>query len=425
MNNSLLIKNGLVCDPTNGIDKKELDILVENGIIKKVGKGLSAKDVPVFDAKGKLVTPGFVDMHVHLREPGQEEKETIVTGTMAAAAGGFTSVACMANTKPVADNVSIIRYIQYRAQHEGVVNVFPIGACTKGQKGESLTEMAELAENGAVAFSDDGEPVKNALVMRKVLEYAKMLDKVVISHAEDKDLSFCGAMHEGALSTQWGIPGIPSVAESVAVARDILLASTFGRIHLAHLSVKESIELVRQAKQKGFPVTCETAPHYLTLTAEACAGYNTNAKMSPPLREEADRQALIQGLKDGTIDAIATDHAPHARDDKNVEFNCAANGIVGLETAVPLIYTEMVEKKEIPLSRMIELMAVNPSKILGISKGTLSEGADADITVIDITNEKVVDPKIFKSKGRNTPFAGRKLKGWPVLTVVGGKIVHQ
>lgn len=426
MQKDILIKDGLVSDPINKISKKALDILVKNGKIEKVGKGLKAnKDIPVFDAKDKLVVPGFVDMHVHLREPGYEEKETILTGTMAAAAGGFTSIACMPNTNPIADTYAVVEYIQSRARLDGVVNVYPVGACTKGQKGASLAELGEMSDNDVVAFSDDGHAITNAYVMRKVLEYAKMLKRPVISHAEDPNLSIHGSMHECALSTKWGLPGIPSAAESTAVAREILLAEEFGGVHLAHISTKESIDLIKAAKSRNVPVTCETAPHYLVLTAEAIEGYNTNAKMSPPLREEADRKSLVKAIKDGTVDTIATDHAPHTIDDKNVEFNLAANGIVGLETAVPLIYTKLVEEKEISLEKMIELMSINPARILKIKKGTLKAGMDADITVLDVKATKTVEPNKFLSKGRNTPFAGWKLKGWPILTLVGGQIAYK
>ncbi|MBU0580895.1 MAG: dihydroorotase [Candidatus Margulisbacteria bacterium] len=425
MKRDILIKDGIVVDPLNNIKKKQLDILVKEGKIIKIGKSLKEKDVPVFDAKDKLVIPGLIDMHVHLREPGQEEKETILTGTMAAATGGFTSVACMPNTRPVADNISVVEYIQSRAKLDGIVNVFVVAACTKEQKGESLTEMGELAANDVVAFSDDGHPIKNAYVMRKVLEYSSMFNKVVIAHCEDQDLVCGGSMHECSLSTKWGLPGIPATAEVTAIARDVLLGESFGEIHIAHVSTKQGIELIRQAKKRGSKVTCETAPHYLTLTAAAIEGYNTNAKMNPPLRDEEDRQALIKALKDGTIDVIATDHAPHTIDDKNVEFNLAANGIVGLETAVPIIYTNFVDKGEITIERMIELMSINPAKILRLKKGTLKEGLDADITVLDIKTIKAVDPNKFHTKGKNTPFAGWKLKGWPSLTLVGGRVAYK
>ncbi|MFC1517041.1 dihydroorotase [Candidatus Margulisiibacteriota bacterium] len=425
MKKDILIKNGLVVDPLNKINKKQLDILVKEGRIAKIGKELKEKDIPVFDAKDKLVVPGFIDMHVHLREPGHEEKETILTGTMAAAAGGFTSVACMPNTSPIADNYAVIEYIQSRAKLDGVVNVYPVGACTKGQKGDSLAELGEMSDNDVVAFSDDGQSIQNAYVMRKILEYAKMLGRVVISHAEDPNLSSYGSMHECFLSTKLGLPGIPSTAESTAVARDLLLAKNFGGVHIAHVSTKESIDLIRAAKQNNVPVTCETAPHYLTLTAAAVEGYNTNAKMNPPLREEEDQQALIAAIKDGTIDVIATDHAPHTVDAKNVEFNLAAFGIVGLETAVPLIYTKFVETGEIALEKMIELMSINPAKILKIKKGSLKEKEVADIAVLDVKSTRTVEPEKFLSKGKNTPFSGMKLKGWPVLTLVGGRIAFK
>lgn len=419
---SLLLKNCLVVDPSQNIVKESLDILIENGIIQELKKDIKTKAEQTIDLEGRIVAPGFIDMHVHLREPGYEEKETIKTGSKAAAAGGFTSIACMANTNPVADDVSIIKHIREVAARNGIVNVLPIGACTVGLQGEHMTQMGEMQRFGAVAFSDDGVPIVNAQVMRKVLEYANMFKAIVISHCEDHALVNGGSMNEGFLSTKLGLPGIPRAAETTMVLRDIELANHFGRIHIAHISTKESVEVIRQAKRNGAPITCETAPHYLTLTEDAVAGYNTNAKMNPPLRKEQDRLALIDGLQDGTIDMIATDHAPHTQDNKRVEFNLAANGIVGLETAVPLIYTKLVKTGLISLERMVEIMSTAPSKVFGLNKGTLAVGAIADLTIIDPALTKKVDKTKFYSKGKNTPFDGWELSGWPYMTIVKGMV---
>ena len=419
---SLLLKNCLVVDPSQHLNKENLDIYIENGVIQEIKAGLKTKADQTIDLEGRIVAPGFIDMHVHLREPGFEEKETIKTGSKAAAAGGFTSIACMANTNPVADDVSIIKHIREVAERNGIVNVLPIGACTVGLKGEHITQIGEMQRFGAVAFSDDGRPISNAQVMRKVLEYTSMFKAIVISHAEDESLVNGGSMNEGFLSTKLGLPGIPRAAETTMILRDIELANHFGRVHIAHISTKESVEVIRQAKRNGAPITCETAPHYLTLTEDAVNGYNTNAKMNPPLRKEQDRLALIDGLQDGTIDMIATDHAPHTQDNKRVEFNLAANGIVGLETAIPLIYTKLVKTGLISLERMVEAMSTSPSKVFGLGKGTLAVGAVADITIFDPNLTKAVDKTKFYSKGKNTPFDGWELCGWPCLTIVKGVI---
>ena len=419
----ILLKGGLVVDPIQKI-YDVMDVLIEDGVISSIRKSIKEKHDVEYNLKGKIVMPGFIDMHVHLREPGYEEKETIKTGSRAAVAGGFTSIACMANTNPVADDVSIIKHIKSVAERTGLVNVLPIGACTLGLKGEHITQMGEMQRFGAVAFSDDGCPISNAQVMRKVLEYAGMFKAVVISHCEDLNLVGKGSMNEGATSTLLGLPGIPKVAETSMIARDIELARSFGRLHIAHISTKESVELIRTAKRQRIPVTCETAPHYLLLTEAAVEGYDTNAKMNPPLRTEEDRLALIEGLKDGTIDILATDHAPHTYDNKNVEFNLAANGIGGLETSIPLIYTKLVKTKIISLDKMVELMSSNPSKIFGLKKGSLKEGQPADITIIDPILEKKVDKKRFYSKGKNTPFNGWSLNGWPYMTIVRGAVKY-
>ena len=419
----LLLKNGTVVDPSQNLHAK-MDVLIENGKISELKEKITAKDAEIFDLQGKIIVPGLIDMHVHLREPGQEEKETIKTGSKAAVAGGFTSIACMANTDPVADDISIIKHIKEVAERNGIVHVMPIGACTLGLRGEHLTQIGEMQRFGAVAFSDDGMAIGNSLVLRRVLEYANMFGAIVISHCEDKALVNGGSMNESFLSTKLGLPGIPRASETVMVARDIELAKNFGRLHLAHISAKESLELIRQAKKQKAQITCETAPHYLLLTEEAVGEYNTNAKMNPPLREEQDRLALLDALNDGTIDIIATDHAPHTLDNKRVEFNLASFGIVGLETALPLLYTHLVKTKKITLDRLIELMSVNPAKIFGLKKGTLAAGSDADITVIDPKTERKVDKTKFYSKGKNTPFDGWRLSGWADMTIVNGQVKY-
>jgi dihydroorotase len=422
---NLLIKGGRVIDPSQGIDET-LDILVEEGTIKEVGKGLKAgKGVEVIEADGFLVTPGLVDMHVHLRDPGLEYKEDIVTGSKAAAAGGFTSVACMPNTKPVNDNKTVTAYIVNRAKSEALVNVFPIGAITQGSKGESLAEMGELKEAGCVAVSDDGRPVVNAELMRRALEYARGMGIPVIAHAEELALVGEGVMNEGFTSTELGLKGIPRVAEDIAVARDVYLAEyTNSPIHIAHVSTEGSVRIIRDAKARGVKVTCETAPHYFSLTDDAVRGYNTSAKMNPPLREAADVAAIKAGLADGTIDAIATDHAPHHLDEKDIEFNLALNGIIGLETSLPLSL-KLVEEKVLDLKGMIEKMSYNPAKILGIVRGTLKVGAAADITVIDQARKWVVEAEKLAAKSKNSPFLGDKMTGCAVYTIVGGRIVHK
>jgi dihydroorotase len=422
---NLLIRGGRVIDPSQGIDET-LDLLVEKGTIKELGKGLKAgKDAEIIEAAGLLVTPGLIDMHVHLREPGQEWKEDIATGTRAAAAGGFTSVACMPNTKPVNDNKTVTAYILAKAESAAIVNVFPIGAITKGSKGESMAEMGELKEAGCVAVSDDGQPVVNAELMRRSLEYARGMGIMVIAHAEELALVGEGVMNEGFTATAMGLKGIPRVAEDIAVARDVYLAEyTNSPLHIAHVSTYGSVRIVRDAKGRGVKVTCETAPHYFSLTDEAVRGYNTNARMNPPLREAADVAAIKEGLGDGTIDAIATDHAPHHLDVKDIEFNLAANGIVGLETSLPLSL-KLVEEKVLTLKALVEKMSLNPAKILGIPRGTLKAGAVADITVIDPACQWVVDAEKLESKSKNSPWLGEKMKGAAAYTIVGGKVVYK
>lgn len=422
---NMLIQGGRVIDPSQGIDDV-LDILVENGAVKELGKGLKAPaGGETIDASGKIVTPGLIDMHVHLRDPGLEYKEDIVSGSRAAAAGGFTSVACMPNTKPVNDNKAISTYIIAKAKAEGVVNVFPIGSITQGSHGERLSEMGELKEAGCVAVSDDGRPVINSELMRRALEYAKGMGIMVISHAEDLSLVGEGVMNEGFVSTELGLKGIPWAAEDAATSRDVYLAEFTGSpLHIAHVSTKGSLRIIRNAKARGVQVTCETAPHYFSLTDEAVRGYDTNAKMNPPLRTADDVAAVKEALKDGTIDAIATDHAPHHLDEKDVEFNEALNGIIGLETSLPLSLG-LVEEGVLTLPALVEKMACNPAKILGINRGTLKAGSVADITVIDPNAVWTVEADKLASKSKNSPFLGREMKGAAAYTIVSGKVVYK
>jgi dihydroorotase len=420
---SLIIKNGHVVDPVNGIDSQK-DVLIEDGKIATVDSGIEQGGVEVLDAKELYVVPGLIDMHVHLREPGFEHKETIETGTAAAAAGGFTSVACMPNTKPVNDSASVTDFILRRASEAGHVHVFPIGAITKGEEGKELAEIGELVEAGAVAVSDDGHPVEDPRMMRRALEYTTYFDIPLIEHCETPNLHPGGVMHEGYWSTALGLRGIPSASEEMAVRRDISLAELTGaKLHIAHLSTRGSLEAVRDAKKRGIKVTCEVTPHHLFLTHEAVKDYDTNTKMAPPLRTEEDRQALVEGVADGTIDAIATDHAPHHYDEKALEYDQAAFGIVGLETAVALCLDRLVGKEVISLSRFVELASTNPARILGLSKGNLSVGADADITLLDRERPHKVDPGKFRSMSRNTPFARWELRGQAVATIFGGRLV--
>lgn len=422
---NMLIQGGRVIDPSQGIDEV-LDILVENGVVKELGKGLKAPaGGETIDASGKIVTPGLIDMHVHLRDPGLEYKEDIVSGSRAAAAGGFTSVACMPNTKPVNDNKAVATYIIAKAKSEGLVNVFPIGAITQGSHGERLSEMGELKEAGCVAVSDDGRPVINSELMRRALEYAKGMGIMVISHAEDLSLVGEGVMNEGFVSTELGLKGIPWAAEDAATSRDVYLAEFTGSpLHIAHVSTKGSLRIIRNAKARGVRVTCETAPHYFSLTDEAVRGYDTNAKMNPPLRMADDVAAVKEALKDGTIDAIATDHAPHHLDEKDVEFNEALNGIIGLETSLPLSLG-LVEEGVLTLPALVEKMACNPAKILGINRGTLKAGSVADITVIDPNAVWTVEADKLASKSKNSPFLGREMKGAAAFTIVSGKVVYK
>jgi dihydroorotase len=422
---NLLIKGGRVIDPSQKMDAT-LDVLVENGVVKEIGKGLAASaGVETIDAAGKYVVPGLIDMHVHLRDPGLEYKEDIVSGTRAAAAGGFTSVVCMPNTKPTIDNKAVASYIINKARAEGFANVFPVGSITYGLNGERMSEMGELKEAGCVAVSDDGRPVNNAELMRRALEYARGMGIPVISHAEELSLVGEGVMNEGFTSTEIGLKGIPRVAEDIATVRDVMLAEyTRSPIHIAHVSTEGSVRLIREAKARGVRVTCETAPHYFTLTDDAVRGYNTNAKMNPPLREAADVAAIKAGLKDGTIDAIATDHAPHHLDEKDVEFDAAMNGIIGLETSLPLSL-KLVEEGVLTLGLLVEKMSLNPSNILGLNRGTLKAGSIADITVIDPAARWMVEADKLASKSKNSPFLGWNVQGAAACTVLAGRVVYK
>ncbi|MBO8128847.1 MAG: dihydroorotase [Peptococcaceae bacterium] len=421
----LLIKNGTVIDPAT--DKPfQADVLCVDGKIAKMAENISSRGVKTIDATGCLLFPGFIDMHVHLREPGFEYKETIASGTRAAARGGFTGVAAMPNTAPVADNAAVIRFILEKAAQSGSSRVYPIGAITKGSQGKELAPMAEMKKAGAVAFSDDGHPVTNAYLMRQAMEYARMLKVPIISHCEDTALAAGGVMNEGYTATVLGLKGIPSAAEEIMVARDILLAEMTGcALHIAHVSTAGSVRLIRDAKRRGVPVTAEVTPHHFTLTEEAVLGYNTNAKVNPPLRTEADIEALKEGLADGTIDVIATDHAPHATHEKDKEFDYAPFGILGLETAVGLIFSELVDKGVLTLNQVACKCALNPARILGLPEKKLQVGSDADITIIDPNRREIVDPKDFVSLSSNSPFNGFTLKGLPVATILDGRITMQ
>ncbi len=425
-----LLKGARVVDPASGIDGR-FDVLIDGDRIARVAPAIPAADTAGAETLALqpdwIVCPGFIDMHVHLREPGQEHKETIGTGTAAAVAGGFTAVACMPNTDPVNDNSSVTKFIVDRASG-AAARVYPIGAVTKRSSGEQLAEIADLRAAGCVALSDDGRPVANALILRRALEYARMFDMVVIDHCEDQALKGEGVAHEGFVAAVLGLRGIPAAAEEVMVSRDIAVADmTGGRVHIAHLSTRGSLRAVRDARARGVQVTCEVTPHHFTLTDEqlkAPLSYDTNLKMNPPLREAADRDALLAGLADGTVDAIATDHAPHHYDEKHVEFDRAPFGIVGLETAVSLALDRLVHAGVVPIGRLVELMSVNPARILHVPGGSLEPGSPADITVLAPDVTRTVDPAQFRSLSRNTPFGGWTLKGTVAATIVGGRLVY-
>ncbi|KJR40764.1 dihydroorotase, multifunctional complex type [Candidatus Magnetoovum chiemensis] len=427
-----IIKNGHIISPSQGIDAKG-SIYIKDGIIKDIfsldgesnaKESVQTSDVKIIEAEGLYVFAGFVDMHVHLREPGFEYKETIRTGTLAGVKGGFTTLCCMPNTNPVNDNETVTDFIIKKAQLEGFCDVFPIGAITKKQQGKELAEFGMMSEAGSVAFSDDGKPVMDSFIMRMALEYAKVFNAPVISHAEDANLAGKGVMNESPLSTSLGLQGIPSEAEVILIKRDIELAAlTGGRLHIAHVSTKGGVDAIREAKRAGINITAETCPHYFTITEDKVRGYNTNAKVNPPLRTQKDVEAIKEGLNDDTIDVLVTDHAPHHRDDKLCEFDKAAFGISGLETALGL-NLKLVEEGVLSLNRVIEKMTVAPSKILNISKGTLINGRSADIVIVDLNKEYTVDAKNFVSMGKNTPFDDWHLKGAAVMTFFKGKKVY-
>ncbi len=421
----ILIKGGRVIDPRNNIDEIT-DVFIDKGVISDIGtdQELDGLDITVIDATGKIVAPGLVDMHCHLREPGFEYKEDIESGTKSAAMGGFTSVACMPNTEPVIDNQAIVEFIKSKAEAVGYVNVYPIGAISKGLEGKELAEIGEMKFAGVVAVSDDGRPVVESGLMRRALEYASMFDVTVISHCEDMGLVAGGSMNEGYVSTALGLKGITRAAEEVMVSRDILIAeATNTAVHIAHVSTRGAVDLVRQAKKRGVKVTCETCPHYFTLTDKACEGFNTNAKMNPPLRTDDDVAAIKEGLRDGTIDAIATDHAPHHIDEKQCEFALANNGIIGFETALGLSVTHLVKTGVLTMNEAIKKLSANPADILGLNKGCLAVGRPADIVIIDDENEYTVNVADFKSKAKNSPYDGWKLYGKAEYVIVNGEIV--
>jgi len=423
-NRKYIIKGGRVIDPLQGIDEK-LDILIDGDKIEALGH-FEKKEGEFVDVRNLVVCPGFIDMHTHLREPGREDEETIETGTKAAAKGGFTAVASMANTEPIIDNSGMIRFIKEKAERDGAVEVYPIGAVTKGQKGEELSEMFDMAKAGCCAFSDDGNPICSSYMMRKALEYSKIVDKTIIAHEEDLFLSKDGEMNEDFNSTKLGLKGIPTISESIMVARDIaILGFIGGNLHIAHLSTKQSLDMVRKAKKNRLSITAEVTPHHLSLVSSCLATYDTNLKMKPPLRTKEDVKALKMGLRDGTIDCIATDHAPHALFEKEMEFGSAPFGIIGLETALGIVCTELIQTGILSLKELIEKMSVNPARILGIEERTLKKGKDANITIFDPNKEWKVDVNNFVSKSTNSPYDGWKLKGYPVMTIVKGKIVYR
>ena len=422
----LLIKNAIIVN-ADKIGDKPQDILCENGKIAKIAPGLPAGNHEIIDAAGKKVLPGLIDMHTHLRQPGREDKETIETGSRAAVKGGFTSIMCMPNTNPVIDNAMVVEFIIREANRVGLCNVYPIGAITKGQQDGELTDMAELKASGCLAFSDDGKSVLNSRLFRLAMEYAKMLDVLIIEHCQDPLLSAGGVMNEGVVSTRIGLKGDPGIAETVTVARDIEIALYLNaRVHLAHMSLKRSCELIRFAKSQGIKVTAEACPHYFTLTDEACSNFDTSTKVNPPLRSQEDVEAIKAAIADGTIDCIVTDHAPHTKEDKEVGFDLAPFGLIGLETSLGLTITELVKPGIIDLPKMVDRMSFTPARIVGLAnKGVIKLGADADITIIDPGREWTVTQEGFVSKSKNSPFIGRKLKGQVEYTICGGKTVYR
>ena len=416
------LRGGRVIDPANKIDTVT-DLWIEGGVIAALGDFGNREADETFDCTGKIVAPGLIDMHVHLREPGREEDETIATGVASAIAGGVTSVACMPNTEPALDSQSSAEFVVQQARRANLANDFPIGAITKGRQGNELSEMGGLVQGGAVAFTDDGTPVSSAEVMRRAMEYARGLGKAILSHSEDLELTKGGVMHEGAVSVRLGLKGMPSAAEEIMVYREIALAEISGaHVHILHVSTAGSVDLIRNGQKKGIRVTGEACPHHLTLTDESLRTFDTNYKMAPPLRTQADIEALIDGLKDGTLSVLATDHAPHALEKKTREFDQAPNGIIGLETFLPISIQALIEPGHLDWPRMLGMMTIAPAQVLGIDRGTLTPGAVADVTVIDPDVEWTIDPTRFKSKSRNCPFGGWKVRGRAEIVMVGGDI---
>jgi dihydroorotase len=422
----LLIKNGRLVDPAAGVDRA-MDLLIESGRVKEIARAIrKSPGLSLIDASGMVVAPGFIDMHVHLREPGQENKESIASGARAAVRGGFTSVACMANTEPVNDNRSVTESIIARARQVGLANIFPIAAVTRGQLGENLVEMADLIEGGAVAFSDDGHCVMKADVIRKALEYARMLDVPIIEHPEDHSISAEGQVNEGFISYKYGLRGILKAAEEVIVARDLILQERIrSKLHLTHVSTAGSVALIRNARQAKTPVSADATPHHLLLNEERVQTYDTVYKVKPPLRTEADRLELIRGLQDGTIDCIASDHAPHTRDDKDKEFEYAPFGVIGMETSFPVIYDRLVRAKLITINRLVELFSTNPARVLGLKdRGRVKTGLPADLTILDPKKRFKIEEADFRSKANNCPFLGWEGLGAVAYTIVSGNLVY-
>jgi dihydroorotase len=422
---TICIKNGRIIDPSQAIDAIS-DLWIQGERILGIGQNLAPNADRIIDATNQIVCPGLIDMHVHLREPGREEDETIATGTSSAIAGGVTSVACMPNTEPALDTQAAAEFVILQAKRAGNANVFPIGAITKGREGKELAEIGGLVNGGAVAFTDDGSPVVSAEIMRRAMEYCKGFDKAILSHSEDLDLTRGGVMNEGFESMRLGLRGLPAAAEEIMIYREIALAEITGaRAHILHVSSKGGVELIRQGKKKGIRISGEACPHHFTLTDECLRTFDSNYKMSPPLRTQSDVEAILEGLRDNTLEVLATDHAPHAPEKKMRELDQAPNGIIGLETFLPICIKALILPKVLTWSQMIEKMTINPAKVLGIDRGTLKQNAFADVIVIDPATDWTIDPTKFKSKSRNCPFAGWKVKGRAELVMVGGNIKQE